>query len=102
MPPKKQPALATDGSAGVKSVAGTGSELPVFRAGNTGVIVSCDAKCDAILSDRVELLARVVVLVAGMAIPEQMRSAVLTAVVARIVGDAVPPSADKDGQDGCG
>ena len=38
--------------------------------------------CDAISTDRVELLARAVILVAGMAIPETAREAVLARVVA--------------------
>jgi hypothetical protein len=41
----------------------------------------CDAKCDAIPADRVDLLARAVLLVAGMAIPEAEREAVLRRVV---------------------
>jgi hypothetical protein len=36
----------------------TGLEQPVLRAGNTAVAISCDAKCDAISEDRIELLAR--------------------------------------------
>lgn len=49
----------------------------------------CDAKCDAISADRVELLARAVILVAGMAIPETAREAVLARVVddLRATGD---------------
>jgi hypothetical protein len=46
------------------------------------VVRLCDAKCDAISADRVELLARAVILVAGMAIPETAREAVLARVVA--------------------
>jgi hypothetical protein len=41
----------------------------------------CDAKCDAILPDRIDLLARAVILVAGMAIPDDQREAVLRRVV---------------------
>lgn len=37
---------------------------------------------DAILPDHVELLARAVMLVSGMAIPEQLRAAVLDRVIA--------------------
>jgi hypothetical protein len=47
-------------------VGSTGRKQPVFRAGNPGGVVSCDAKCVAISADRVELLARSVALVAGM------------------------------------
>jgi hypothetical protein len=46
------------------------------------LVQSCDAKCDAISADRVQLLARAVLLVAGMAIPETAREAVLARVVA--------------------
>jgi len=42
----------------------------------------CDAKCDAILHDRMELLARAVILVACMRIPEPMQAAVLDRVIA--------------------
>ena len=38
---------------------------------------ACDAKCDEISRNRAELLARAVVLVAGMRIPEAAREAVL-------------------------
>ena len=51
------------------------------------VIQSCDAKCDAISADRVELLARAVILVAGMAIPEAAREAVLGRVVADLTAN---------------
>ena len=57
MPRKKQAALAMDGSAAVK-VAGTGTEQTRCHSGNKGVAFICDAKCDAILADRIELLAR--------------------------------------------
>ena len=70
-----------DGPAGVK-VAGTGTEQTRFHSGNQGVAISCDAKCDAISADRIELLARAVVRVAGMRIPETAREAVLARVVA--------------------
>jgi hypothetical protein len=68
-----------------REVAGTGREQTLFRAGNPGGVVCCDAKCDAISADQVELLARAVILVAGMAIPEQERAAVLARVVASVV-----------------
>jgi len=45
---------------------------------------ACDAQCDALSPDRVELLARAVLLVAGMAIPENDRAAVLARVVASL------------------
>jgi hypothetical protein len=78
-----------DGPAGVKSVAGTGTEQTRFHSGNRRVASKCDAKCDAISADRIELLARAVVLVAGMRIPETAREAVL----ARL-------TADRSSQDG--
>ena len=71
-----------DGPAGVKSVAGTGREQPASRAGIPGVAPACDAQCDALSPDRVELLARAVILVAGMEIPEAVRAAVLARVLA--------------------
>jgi hypothetical protein len=66
---KKPPAGAMDGPAGVKKVAGTGTEQTRFHSENQRVASGCDAKCDAISADRLELLARAVVLVAGMTIP---------------------------------
>ena len=73
-----------DGSAGVKKVAGTGSQQTRFRSGKQGGESVCDAKCDAISPGRVELLARAVLLVAGMEISEPDRAAIL----ARVVADA--------------
>ena len=63
-------------------VGNTGLEQPASFPRQTVVVRSCDAKCDAISADRVELLARAVILVAGMAIPEATREAVLARVVA--------------------
>jgi hypothetical protein len=63
-------------------MAGTGTEQTRFRSGKQGVTSNCDAECDAISADRVEVLARAVVLVAGMNIPEAAREAVLARVVA--------------------
>jgi hypothetical protein len=71
-----------DGPAGVKKVAGTGSEQTRFQSGNRRVSPDCDAKYDAISADRIELLARAVVLVAGMRIPETAREAVLAGLTA--------------------
>jgi hypothetical protein len=65
------------GSPGVREMAGTGREQPARHSANAGVGLGCDAKCDAISADRVELLARAVLLVAGMAIPGAARAAVL-------------------------
>jgi len=73
-----------NGPAGVKKVAGTGTEQTRFHSGNRRVASGCDAECDAISADRVEVLARAVVLVAGMNIPEAAREAVLARVVAEL------------------
>jgi hypothetical protein len=87
MAPKKQAVLSMDGSAAVK-MAGTGTEQTQFYSGKQGVVIPCDAECDAISTDRVELLARAVVLVAGMAIPEGAREGVLARVVADLTQGA--------------
>ena len=49
----------------------------------------CDAKCDAISANRIELLARAVILVAGMKLTEAVRAAVL----ARVIADLTNPTA---------
>jgi hypothetical protein len=69
-------------------MAGAGHEQRASREGKQGVATSRDAKYDAISPDRVELLARAVILVAGMAIPEAARQAVLTRVTANLSTDA--------------
>ena len=84
---KKKPAGAMDGPGGRK-VAGTGFEQTAFHSGNRRVVSNCDAKCDAISTDRIELLARAVVLVAGMRIPEAAREAVLARVTAELASAA--------------
>ena len=48
----------------------------------------CDAKCDAISADRIDLLAQAVVLVAGMNVAEAERAAVL----ARVIADVTSPT----------
>ena len=58
-------------------MAGTGREQTVFCAKNPWVA----SDCDALSADRVEILERAVLLVARMAIPEQMRAAVLARVI---------------------
>jgi hypothetical protein len=75
-------------------MAGTGREQPALCAGIPGVGSGCDARYDALSPDRVELLARAVILVAGMAIPEAAREAVLARVVAELsrrVGQGATP-----------
>jgi hypothetical protein len=85
---KKQPAGATDGPAGVKKVAGTGTEQTRFQSQHHRVVSSCDAECDALSPDRIELLTRAVVLVARMRIPEAAREAVLSRVTAELANAA--------------
>jgi len=68
----------------LREVAGTGTEQTRFRSGKQGGASKCDAECDAISADRIELLARAVVLVAGMRIPEQAREAVLARATAEL------------------
>ena len=77
MPRQKQLAGARDGPAGVKLVAGIGTEQTRFRSGNLQIASGCDAECDAISGDRIELLTRAVILVAGMNLAEAERAAVL-------------------------
>jgi len=77
-----------DGPAGVKKVAGTGTEQIRFHSGNRRVASNCDAECDAISRNRVELLARAVILVAGMSLAEAERAAVLARVIAELTNPA--------------
>ena len=60
----------------------------------------CDAKCDAISADRIELLAHAVVLVAGMRIPEAAREAVLARVTAELANTSEqrPPNSEMAGE----
>jgi hypothetical protein len=51
--------------------------------------IHCHAKCDSISADRIELLARAVVLVAGMNLADAERAAVL----ARVIADMTSPTA---------
>jgi hypothetical protein len=93
-----------DGPAGVKKVAGTGSEQTRFHSGKQKVASNCDAECDAISPDRVEVLARAVVLVAGMNITEAAREAVLARVVAGLTQAEAqsehPPGTRREGPGG--
>jgi hypothetical protein len=77
-----------NGPAGVKKVAGTGTEQMRFQSGKQGVESVCDAQCDALSADRIELFARAVVLVAGISIPEAAREAVLV----RAIADLTSPT----------
>jgi|LakMenEpi03Aug12_release.lakeMendotaPanAssembly.Ray.scaffolds.fasta_scaffold3142081_1 hypothetical protein len=58
-----------------------GSEQTAISTEKQHIASRCDAKCDAISATRVDVLARAVLLVAGMAIPEPAREAVLQRVV---------------------
>ena len=84
----------TTGSSGITPViktglvGSTGLEQPAFLAGSTAVAISCDAKCDAISANRIELLTRAVILVAGMNLAEAERAAVL----ARVIADLTSPT----------
>jgi len=69
-------------------MAGTGREQTRFRSENQGFASRCDAKCDAIPANRVELLTRAVILVAGMNLAEAERAAVL----ARVIADLTSPT----------
>ena len=75
-----------------------------FHSGKRAVESGCDAECDAILGDREEVLARAVVLVAGMNIPEAAREAVLARVVADLTQGAAqsehPPGTCREGPGG--
>jgi hypothetical protein len=67
-----------------REMAGTGTEQLRFHSGKQGV----DSVCDAFSGERVEVLARAVVLVAGISIPEAAREAVLARVVAGLTQGA--------------
>jgi len=55
-----------------------------FHSGKQQVVSKCDAKCDAISANRIELLTRAVILVAAMNLAEAERAAVLARVVAEL------------------
>ncbi len=65
-----------------RKMAGTGSEQTSKSAEKPPTAPRCGANCSATPDGRVDLLARAVLLVAGMAIPEHDRAAVLARVVA--------------------
>ncbi|MFM8291566.1 MAG: hypothetical protein ACKOC4_07685 [Planctomycetia bacterium] len=64
-----------------EEVGDIGSEQKTKLSGKQHIASQCDAKCDAIPADHVDLLARAVLLVAGMPIPEASREAVLQRVI---------------------
>lgn len=55
---------------GLREMAGTGTEQTRCRSGNQRVVSNCDAECDAIAADRIELLARALIVLAGKRILE--------------------------------
>ena len=65
-------------------MAGTGTEQTRFHSGKQGAESKCDAKCDAISANRIELLTRAVILVAGMNLADAERAAVLARVIAEL------------------
>jgi hypothetical protein len=67
---------------GGRNVAGAGTEQTQFHSGKQGVESVCDAKCDAFSPDRIDVLTRAVILVAGMNVAEAERAAVLARVIA--------------------
>ena len=75
-------------------MAGTGTEQTPFRSGKHGVDSVCDAECDAISADRIELLAHAVMLVAGMNLANAERAAVLARVVADLTSQRAAAGAD--------
>jgi hypothetical protein len=83
--PTKQ-ASPGQGWPGLREMAGTGTEQTRFHSGKQRGESVCDAECDAISTDRVEVLARAVVLVAGMNLAEAARGAVLARVIADLTG----------------
>jgi hypothetical protein len=69
------------------SCAAASRDLRLVRT-RAGGRSECDANCDAISADRIEVLARAVVLVAGGGIPQATREAVLARVTAELVDAA--------------
>ena len=60
------------------------------------VTTSCDVECDAISADRIELLARTVILVAGMNLPEADRATVMSRLLAAVGKEAQRAGRDLD------
>jgi hypothetical protein len=81
-------------------MAGTGTELTRCHLGNQGGASGCDAECDGSSADRIVLLARAVVLVAGMSVPEAAREAVLARVTAELANTSEqrPPKSERAGE----
>ena len=81
-------------------MAGTGTQESRLYTENPQVTSNRDAECDAFSIDRIELLTRAVVLVAGMGIPEAAREAVLARVTAERANAAEqsPPTPARAGE----
>ncbi len=80
----------------MREMAGTGTEQTQFYAQNPQVTSNCDAECDAISADRIELLTRDVILVAGINLADADQAAVFARVVVdltiqRAAAGAAPP-----------
>ena len=88
MPRKKTARRGHGWPGGREEVAGTGTEHTRFHSGKQGVESVCDAQCDAISANRIELLTRAVILVVGMNLAEAERDAVL----ARVIADLTSPT----------
>jgi hypothetical protein len=69
-------------------MAGKGTEQTRSHLGKPGAASSCDADCDAFSADRIELLTRAVILVAGMNLAEAERAPVLE----RVIADLASPT----------
>jgi ABC-type phosphate transport system substrate-binding protein len=81
-----------------EKVAGTGTEQTRFRSRKQGVTISCDAKCDAISADRIELLARAVILVAGINLADAEQAALFARVVADLTSQRAAAGAAPHGR----
>jgi hypothetical protein len=75
---------------GREEVAGTGTEQTRFHTGKQGVESVCDAECDAFSPNRIDLLTRAVILVAGMNLAEAERASVLARLVAELTEGSGP------------
>lgn len=73
-----------------REMAGTGTAHILLSAGEPGMTADGDVKCDARPENVLDLLARAVLLVAGLPIPEHDRAAILT----RVVAAMSPPRRD--------
>ena len=77
-----------DSPAGVKKWRGQEPNTRGFHPGKQGVSPDCDAQCDEISANRIELLTRTVILVAGMNLPEADRATVMSRLLAAVGKEA--------------